>query len=42
LPGWANNVLSETAQGVGSQPPFVEDRKLLKQMPNRPGGRCCA
>lgn len=42
LPGWATKVLDDTVQGVMSKPPFVEDRRTLKKMPNRPEGRCCS
>lgn len=42
LPGWMQAVLAETAQGVAAKPPFSEDRRALKHMPNRPGSACCA
>lgn len=42
LPAWAGQVLNETAAGVANASPFVEDRKQLSKMPNRPAGRCCA
>jgi len=39
LPGWARTVLQSTAAGVNGLNPFVEDRKSLHAMDNRPG-RC--
>lgn len=42
LPDWAGRVLADTVKGVSGESPFVEDRKLLGKMPNRPDGRCCA
>jgi ArsR family transcriptional regulator len=42
LPAWAQAVLSATAEGVVTQPPFADDRKALLGMPNRPESSCCA
>jgi len=42
LPSWAAEVLSVTASGVAGQTPFADDHAALKDMPNRPGARCCA
>jgi len=42
LPSWAAEVLSVTAAGVAGQTPFADDHVALKDMPNRPGARCCA
>ena len=42
LPGWMRAVLAETAKGVAAKPPFSEDGRTLKHMPNRPGSACCA
>ena len=41
LPAWARAVLAETAAGVAQEMPFTEDRAALREMPNRPEGRCC-
>jgi ArsR family transcriptional regulator len=42
LPAWARDVLATTAAGIGGRAPFVDDRRRLAQMPNRPGARGCA
>jgi len=42
LPAWARRVLAATAEGVGDQAPYADDRAALTAMPNRPGGACCA
>lgn len=42
LPAWVAGVLQATAQGLGSQPPFVTDGEALSNMPNRPSAPCCA
>lgn len=42
LPAWAKAVLKKTAAGVSQDSPYVEDAAALGEMPNRPGGRCCA
>jgi len=42
LPDWAKSVLSASAEGTASQAPFRKDLASLKDMPNRPGARCCA
>lgn len=42
LPAWANQVLATTAEGVAKQSPYVDDRKALSSMPDRPGTACCA
>lgn len=42
LPGWAQAVLSETAEGMTKQVPFNSDQRALSKMPNRPGSSCCA
>jgi ArsR family transcriptional regulator len=42
LPKWAHAVVAETAQGIAAKPPFSDDRRALKHMPNRPGSACCA
>jgi ArsR family transcriptional regulator len=42
LPAWVAGVLRGTAEGLGSQPPFVTDSEALRNMPNRPGASCCA
>jgi ArsR family transcriptional regulator len=42
LPEWSKQVLNETAKGVAREQPYASDRKVLRKMPNRPDGRCCA
>ena len=42
LPTWVNAVLAETLSAAAEQQPFTSDLKSLSDMPNRPGGRCCA
>jgi ArsR family transcriptional regulator len=42
LPAWAKQVLRATAKGCTDKMPFVEDRQMLVDMPNRPGASCCA
>ena len=42
LPPWARRVLRATAQGLGGEPPFAEDRARLEAMPDRPGRSRCA
>lgn len=42
LPQWASDVLEATAQGIAGQSPFADDRKVLTDMPNRPGAPRCA
>lgn len=42
LPEWAKVVLASTVEGVQSQAPYQGDLASLKDMPNRPGARCCA
>ena len=42
LPEWVNSVLTETLTTATKQQPFVADLLSLSDMPNRPGGRCCA
>jgi ArsR family transcriptional regulator len=42
LPQWVGQVLQQTAQGLSASEPFIADRAALKEMPNRPGSRCCA
>lgn len=42
LPEWAKGALTATAEGVQGQAPFNTDVQTLKEMPNRPGARCCA
>lgn len=42
LPKWAGKVLSSTLEGIRTTPAFVDDYRVLKAMPNRPGADCCA
>jgi len=42
LPEWTQSVLSETAEGIAKQTPFISDQRTLSKMPNRPGSACCA
>lgn len=42
LSDWAQDVLGAAARGAADQPPFVQDRAALRDMPNRPGAPCCA
>ena len=42
LPNWMREVVRETAVGVAALEPFHADQLTLAEMPNRPGGRCCA
>ena len=42
LPDWVSAVLSETLAAVSTQQPYGSDLVSLSDMPNRPGGRCCA
>ena len=42
LPGWANTILAETLAAVSAEQPYGSDLVKLSDMPNRPGGRCCA
>lgn len=42
LPGWAELILAETLAAVATEQPYGSDLVKLSDMPNRPGGRCCA
>ena len=42
LPKWVNTVLTETLVAVSVEQPYGSDLVKLSEMPNRPGGRCCA
>ncbi len=42
LPGWAESILAETLAAVATEQPYGSDLVKLSDMPNRPGGRCCA
>ena len=42
LPDWALTVLNATADGISGREPYLQDRNILKEMPNRPGAACCA
>ena len=42
LPDWAHAVLRHTLEGNASVEPFLNDRRILRDMPNRPGAACCA
>lgn len=42
LPEWVSAVLEQTLAAVSTQQPYGSDLVSLSDMPNRPGGRCCA
>lgn len=42
LPDWVRIILSETLAATSTQLPYGSDLVSLSDMPNRPGGRCCA
>lgn len=42
LPVWALAVIRETSAGIRDEAPFRADHAALREMPNRPGARCCA
>lgn len=42
LPEWSRAVLNVTADSTRYTEPFAHDSHMLKDMPNRPGARCCA
>ena len=42
LPEWTLAILAETLAATSSEQPFGSDLMKLSEMPNRPGGRCCA
>jgi ArsR family transcriptional regulator len=42
LPAWALAVIKATVAGAREQQPFMRDRAVLAEMPNRPGAACCA
>jgi len=42
LPEWIETILQETWQANSDISPFLNDRQLLVDMPNRPGANCCA
>jgi len=42
LPDWVMTVLDETLAAVSTEQPYGADLVKLSDMPNRPGGRCCA
>jgi ArsR family transcriptional regulator len=42
LPGWVQDVLRATAEGIGQEQTYAQDEETLKAMPNRPGAPRCA
>jgi ArsR family transcriptional regulator len=42
LQGWALDILQTTLDGVSKTEPFISDKKILDNMPDRPGLACCA
>jgi len=42
LPKWVEVILQETWQANSNIAPFINDRQLLVDMPNRPSAACCA
>jgi ArsR family transcriptional regulator len=41
LPGWARQVIADTAAGVAGEAPYADDRAALSVMSNRPEKACC-
>jgi ArsR family transcriptional regulator len=41
LPPWAQAVIQETATGIATRAPFIDDDRLLAAMPNRPDAPRC-
>ena len=41
LPRWARSVIREIASATENQGPFVDDRRRLAIMADRPGNACC-
>ena len=41
LPVWARWIIEITAAEAADREPFCRDRKMLAEMPNRPGAGCC-
>ena len=42
MPEWATHVLQAAVEGTKADEPFASDTIALAEMPNRPGGVCCA
>jgi ArsR family transcriptional regulator len=42
LPEWMSAVLAQTLAAMSTRKPYASDLVKLSDMPNRPGGRCCA
>lgn len=42
LPAWAQAMLQQTATGLATQAPYIDDVQRLQQMANRPNGGACA
>jgi ArsR family transcriptional regulator len=42
LHDWAQGIVQNTLEGNRDSRPFVDDHRVLKDMPNRPGTACCA
>ena len=40
LPHWAAHVLSASGAALAQESRFIDDRRRLGRMPERPGGRC--
>ena len=42
LPRWAQAIVAAALEGAEGREPYVDDRRRLATMTNRPGSRCCA
>ena len=42
LPDWAQAILQQTLSGNRTTRPYVDDHRVLTDMPNRPADSCCA
>lgn len=42
LPEWVHAILETTAQANSKRMPFIEDKRTLRTMPDRPAAPCCA
>jgi len=42
LPDWSRMIIDAAVNGAEEQQTYQNDHQALKDMPNRPGGACCA
>jgi len=42
LPGWAREIIDQALAGMQDDPAFIEDRRRLAGMADRPGAACSA